>query len=257
LNGKWDRNVACPICDYYASLWKQIDKFEKAGHGAQAETLKEEARSLKPVERYYYNSIVRSMVVDGKQVKNAGPRILSVGTILHKMIIRAIVGEEGDPDSKLGNITDLKNGWDFIIRKEVTAGSEGFPKYDGSAFARTTSPAGSPEEVQKWQEILHDLTKLRNPKDVEYLEKELAIHRGLITDDTEQFDAASFDEKWKAKADVQEALEHKPNVNVAVDLTASKTVVAPTAESVVPTVAPEEGLVIADESFLAELADMK
>ena len=85
VNGKWDRNVPCPVCDYYSSLWRQIDKIEKQ-YGKdcpQAQPLKDEARSLKPVERYYYNAIVRSMVVDGKEQKNAGPRILSIGKLLH------------------------------------------------------------------------------------------------------------------------------------------------------------------------------
>lgn len=267
VNGKWDRGVACPICDYYSSLWKQIDKIEKArGKDCpEAAPLKEEARSIKPVERYYYNAIVRSMVVDGKESKNVGPRILSVGVILHKMIIRAIVGEDGDPDSKLGNITDLKNGWDFIIRKEVTAGSEGFPKYDRSGFARTQSPAGTPEEVVKWQAALHDLTKLRNPKDLEYLEKELAIHRGLIGDDTESFDTDSFDAKWRAKGgeEVAEAVAtaKKTTVTVPAGVPAAKAPVAK-AETVAAPVeetpaAPAADQSIEDEAFLKELEEME
>jgi hypothetical protein len=259
INDKWDRNVACPICDYYSQLWKQIDKLTKAGYVAEAEKLKDEARSLKPVERYYYNAIVRSMVVDGKELKNVGPRILSVGVILHKMIIRAIVGEEGDPDSKLGNITDLKNGWDFIIRKEVTAGSEGFPKYERSGFARNPSPAGSPEEIKKWQESLHDLTKLRNPKDLEYLEKELAIHRGLIPDDTESFNMEEFDKKWKSKAsaEVQELTESNgKTVKVPADVL-SETTVAPAATRVAMEDSPKETMSVEDEDFLKELEGME
>lgn len=253
VSGKWDRSVACPICDYYSSIWKQIEKLEKAGHGAQADKLKEEARAIKPVERYYYNAIVRSMVSEGKELKNVGPRILSVGVILHKMIIRAIVGEDGDPDSKLGNITDLKSGYDFIIRKEVTAGMEGFPKYERSGFARTSSPAGTPEEVQKWQEALHDLTKLRNPRDIETLEKELAIHRGLIPDETETFKTEDFDAKWRQKTgQVAELANYNKVVNVPVDLKAESGVVAETAK----VAESAANVAIEDESFLAELAGL-
>jgi len=264
INGKWDRNVPCPICDYYSGLWKQIDKLEKAGHGVEAEKLKDEARSMKPVERYYYNAIVRTLVgEDGKTEKNAGPRILSVGKILHKMIIRAIVGDENDPDSKLGNITDLKAGFDFIVRKEVTPGADNFPKYDRSDFARQASPAGEPSEIEKWQEALHDLTKLRNPKDMEYLEKELAIHRGLIPDDTESFNTDEFDAKWRQKAqdEVNELMEHTPGgVSVPADVPAS----APATETVAsvettstPAAPAAEDAPIEDEDFLKELQDME
>lgn len=257
VNGKWDRNVACPICDYYSGLWKQIDKIEKAkGKDCpEAEPLKDEARSIKPVERYYYNAIVRSMIVDGKEAKNVGPRILSVGVILHKMIIRAIVGDEGDPESKLGNITDLKNGWDFVIRKQVTAGSEAFPKYDSSGFSRNPSAAGTPEEVALWQGTLHDLTKLRNPKDLDYLEKELAIHRGLIPDDAQSFDTNTFDAKWKAKAEggVAQAAASAGATKVTAAPAATK-VEAPQAAA--PAEAPASAS-IEDEQFLKELADME
>jgi hypothetical protein len=265
VNGKWERNVPCPVCDYYSSLWKQIEKIEKQ-YGKdcpQAEALKAEARELKPVERYYYNAVVRSMVVDGKEVKNVGPRILSVGKILHTMIIKAIVGNEGDPDSKLGNIADLKNGYDFIIRKTVTLGSEGYPKYDSSGFARNPSPAGSPEEVGKWAESLHDLTKLRNPRDMQYLEKELAIHRGLIPDETEAMDIDSFDAKWgkKASDEVQQMAEQastKTQVSVPDGVPSSKTS-APKTESVAAKTSapPSEDLSIEDEEFLKELEGME
>ena len=247
VNQSWDRNVPCPICDYYSSLWKQADKLDKQGNVAEADALKDEARDIKPVERYYYNAIVRNLTTDGETKQNVGPRILSVGKILHKQIIRAIVGEEGDPDSKLGNITDLKNGWDFIIRKEVTSG-EGFPKYDRSSFARSPSPAGTPEEIKQWAENLHDLTKLRNPKDVDEIEKELAIHRGLIQDDSESFNTDKFDAKWGGQAATE------------VEAVAATSAPVETAQETTPTVtettAPVEDAPIEDEDFLKELEDM-
>lgn len=246
INGKWDRNVACPICDYYTALWRQVDKLTKSGNLAAAEELKEEARGLKAIERYYYNAIVRAMVVEGEQKKNVGPRILSVGKILHSMIIKAIVGEEGDPDSKLGNITDIKNGYDFIIRKEVTAG-EGFPKYDRSGFARNPSPSGDPEEIAEWVKNLHDLTKLRNPKDIEFMERQLAIHRGLVPDDDTSFDTDSFDAKWRQGGD--DEMEYVTPVVTAAP--AVSEVPARTSEPVVT-----EDVHIEDEQFLKELEEM-
>lgn len=254
VNGKWERSVPCPICDYYSGLWAQADKLEKAGHVNEANKLKAEARLIKPVERYYYNAIVRSMPGEGGAVlTNVGPRILSVGVQLHKQLIRAIVGEEGDPDSKLGNFTDLKAGYDFIIRKEVTSG-DGFPKYDRSGFARTTSPAGNPEEIKLWAEALHDLTKLRNPKELEFLEKELAIHRGLIPDTVEKFDTKSFDAKWGGKKaaaeEVQELMQHKSG---GVSVPAAVTSTPATPEVAVKS----EDIPIGDEDFLNALEAME
>jgi hypothetical protein len=78
VNGKWDRNVACPICDYYSSLWRRSTRSRRPGKDCpEAKPLKDEARGMKPVERYYYNAIVRSMLVDGKELKNEARESLS------------------------------------------------------------------------------------------------------------------------------------------------------------------------------------
>ncbi len=256
VNGKWERTVPCPLCDYYSSLWKQADKLEKEGRIQEAEKLKDEARELKPVERYYYNVIGRSVVIDGETKQNIGPRILSVGKILHKMIIRAIVGDEGDPDSKLGNITDLKAGFDFIIRKEVTTG-DGYPKYERSGFARNPSPAGSPEEVKQWAESLQDLTKLRNPKEVDEIEKELAIHRGLIPDENESFNTDEFDAKWGKQAEdqVDEVVNSASEATVT-EVPAANTADTPVVSETKSEAPPVEDAPIEDEDFLRELEEM-
>lgn len=269
VNGKWERKVACPICDYYTSIWSEIDKIEK-DYGKdcpQAKALKAEAKELKPIERYYYNAIVRSLILDGKETKNVGPRILSVGKILHTMIIRAIVGNEGDPESKLGNIADLKNGIDFVIRKTLTLG-DGYPKYDSSGFARNSSPAGTPEEIKSWAANLHDLTKLRNPREFEHLEKELAIHRGLIPDESDAFDTSSFDAKWGKKNGQEVEKAHVAvSSNVQADpyeemLTAKQAAPKAASKKAEPAPAPkpsvqEETLEIEDEEFIRELEGMQ
>lgn len=256
INDKWDRSVPCPICDKYSAIWKQIDKVEKAqGKDCPAaKELKAKANVLKPVERYYYNAVVRVMMVNGKEMKNVGPRILSVGKGLHETIIAAIVGRKDDPDSKLGNITDIKAGWDFVIRKEVTAG-DGYPKYDKSGFARAQSPSGTLEEVAEWEKALHDLTKLRNPRDLEYLEKELAIHLGLIPDTAESaYDDEAFEARWRKQGDDDVA-------DIVNQSTATKIVVStvdPVTSQTVETTVTEapETLAIEDEEFLKQLANM-
>lgn len=197
VNGKWSKEVPCPICDYNNALWREIDKLEDKGNKDAAEELKREARSIKPIERYYYNAIVREIRNEKGVEKNVGPRILSVGKILHKMIIRAIVGDENE--KALGDVTHVKTGYDFVIRKELRGtGKDAFPNYDRSSFARESSPLGTPEEVTKWQASLHDLTKLRTLKETSELETQLAIHRGLIPDTVEAgWSIDSFDAKYK------------------------------------------------------------
>ena len=95
---------ACPLCDLYYGLWKTGKKEDE-----------DLARQIKPRARYYMNILDR----------NSGDvKILSVGVILFKKIIAAMLDED------FGDITDLDNGHDFKIIKEM----EGqWPKYDQSA----------------------------------------------------------------------------------------------------------------------------
>lgn len=236
INGKWDKNTPNVIGDYYSHLWKQIEVLEKDGGSKDLiEKLKAEARSIKPVERYYYNVIVRTSVdKEGNTIKNAGPKILSVGKTLHKIILSAIV--PGSPDF-IGNVVDLEKGYDFVIRKEVVgSGSNAYPKYDRSAFSREQTPAGTPEEIKKWVTTLHDLTTLRKPASAETLEYELAVHRGLIKDSKATgngFDPATFDAKY--------------GKTTTVATTSVETVEAP----------KQEDTSINNEEFDAELAALK
>lgn len=201
--GRWDKSVANPLGDYYSALWRKADKVkEQEGESPAYQELVDEARSIKPVERYYYNAIVRELTVDGKTETNVGPRILSVGKTLHGKILTALFGD--DTEEKIGNVTDLKNGYDFVIRV-MKVGD--YPKYDDSGFAREPSPAGSPEEISKWAENLHDLTKFRVILDEERLEKELAIHRGLIADEVAGFDIGNFDAKFSDDTSLAESSE--------------------------------------------------
>jgi hypothetical protein len=253
VNGKWDRNVYCPICEYYNSLWRKVDKLEEEGRKEEAAALKAEARSIKPVERYYYNAIVRKLTDGEGNVKtNVGPRILSVGKTLHQMILRAICGDGTEP--ALGDVTSIKAGYDFIIKKEVrVTGDEEFPNYDRSNFARESTPAGTPDEVKKWAENLHDLSKLRVIKDKDVLEKELAIHRGLIADDADAFDVDEFDKKFQQ---VPEESDEAPLAKTAAVETAS--VVSASGEATVATTdafAADADLAIESDDLVKELTE--
>jgi len=249
VNGKWDRNTPCPICDYYNSLWRQIDKLEDEGDTDEAERLRKEARSIKPIERYYYNAIVRKMTVDGEQQLNVGPRILSVGKTVHQMIIRAIVSDR--PEEKLGDITNIKSGFDFIIKKELRSG---YPNYDRSVFAREASPLGDQELVDRIVENMHDLTKFRNLKPIEELKKELAIHRGLIPDDADTFNVDEFDAEYQGSDSVTKTTVSVPET--VVEATSTETTVseapAPTTEDVAT-----EDISVESAEFLETLTEME
>jgi hypothetical protein len=130
-------NEPCPLCDSYYSLWKEPNKDEDL------------ARQIKPRSRYYMNVLDR----DSGDVK-----ILSIGVILFKKIIAAMLDED------FGDITDLENGHDFKIIKQM----EGqWPKYDQSQPRPKSSEAGSKAEIAAWMESLHDIHALGKLEDYE------------------------------------------------------------------------------------------
>lgn len=188
--GKWEGD--CPIHKYYNHLWEK----SKVSSAAEAERLQAQARVIKPIERYYYNVIVRSETdKNGDVQKNVGPKILSVGKTLHQMIVRAIVGSEQLQEPALGDVTDPKTGRDFKIVKTIRkSGNEAYPNYSDSKFLEP-SPLGDPDQVAKWIENLHDLEAIRMVKSVDELKIELKKHLGLIANETSSdgFDPSEFE----------------------------------------------------------------
>lgn len=117
----------CPLCTSYYALWKPpyLD-----------ETM---ARVIKPRSRYYMNVVER---------ETGEVKILSCGVIIFKKIIASMLDED------YGDITDLENGHDFKIHKEM----EGqWPKYDQSQPRPKSSPAGKKAEIAGWMDSLHDI----------------------------------------------------------------------------------------------------
>jgi hypothetical protein len=51
----------CKICDHYNWLYRRKDELLRAGDKDGAEACVREARAIKPVERYYFNVIVRKV----------------------------------------------------------------------------------------------------------------------------------------------------------------------------------------------------
>lgn len=229
VNGKWvGRN---PICEYMRHLWKESEQAAPA----EAEQKRNLYRQIKPIERYYYNVIVREeRAEDGTVKKNVGPKILSVGKTVHEIILRGILGDKEMNQPQLGDVTDFKNGYDFKLVKTIRkSGDQSFPNYEGSHFLEQ-SPAGDPDECKRWMENLHDLKALRILKTYEELEHELLVHLGL-----KQEVAGGFD---PSKYGAAKAVEAKAAPAPA---PAAKVTVSATAE------ASDDG--DADEDFLEEL----
>lgn len=149
---------SCPMCDLYYGLWKT---------GSQED--EDLARKIKPRARYYMNILDR----ESGQVK-----ILSVGVIVFKKIIAAILDED------FGDITDLENGHDFKIVKEMEPGSP-WPKYDQSAPRPKSSPAESPAKVAAIMDSLHEIHDLVKLEDYEDMKQAVNTLMGVsvVTDE--------------------------------------------------------------------------
>lgn len=175
VNGKWVGNNN-PIVEYIRRLWKESENDAPA----EAERKRALYRQLKPVERYYYNVIVREeRDENGNVKKNVGPKILSVGKTVHEIILRGILGDTEMNQPRLGDVTDSKTGYDFKLVKTIRkSGDQQYPNYEASHFLEQ-SPAGDPDDWNKWMETLHDLKSLRVLKTADELKHELAVHLGV------------------------------------------------------------------------------
>jgi len=155
----------CPICEYVRALWATNDPEKIAV-----------ARELKAKKRFYLNVIARERSIlnleTGKEETkiNDGPLIYSCGVKVMEKILRDIV------DDEIGDITDLKHGYDFRIIKEVNI--SGYPGYDSSKSSKKSTPAGTEEEITRWMGELNDLNSLIKYSTHEELVLELSTFKG-------------------------------------------------------------------------------
>ena len=182
----------CEICNHYNWLWEESKKPSCAPD--MAKKLQEEARAIKPVERNYWNCIVRKEVdpKTNEVNENVGPKIISFGVKLQKFILRAIFGDKELEEEGLGDVFDTIAGRDLKIIKTMTKGGDGgtYPNYDQSKFLEV-SPLGTPDQIEKWLAEMHDLSKLRNVQPKEELEKQMRIYLGGEVEDNDG--TASYD----------------------------------------------------------------
>ena len=165
----------CPICQEYSRLWK----VSNSQTGDQQARTQAQAREIKPIERYYWNVIVRQQINarNGQIEKNVGPKILSCGKTLQSIILESINGSELTGRPRLGNITHPVSGRDFRIIKKITKGSGGseYPKYDQSRF-EDPSQLGDDEQIKQWLTALHDLESLKQYRDRNELAEAMREH---------------------------------------------------------------------------------
>lgn len=231
--GKWVGK--CPICDYYSWLYQQADK-----GAADAEALKAEAKSIKPIERYYYNVIVRDNA-ETQQGEKDGPLILSVGKLIHTKIILGICGNKEFGEEALGNVMDPKTGHDFKIIKKVKPGGQ-YPEYGDSKFLGVSLLSKDEAKLEGWLAARHDIYALRKVLGEDELKKALRIYKGMEADPRQTFDPSEFMPKAGSvtvPAGVPEAA--KPAVT-------SKPVVAEAT-----TGADDDDLSLADDDFIKDL----
>ena len=250
LDGTRWKGDNCPICKYYNWLWQESEKKSPE----EANQMQANARKIKPIERYYYNVIVRSVFNEQtqKMEENVGPKILSVGKTLHKMIIRAIVGDKSINEAALGDVTHPTNGRDFkLIKTMRQSGRDSYPNYSDSKFL-DPSPLGEPDQIEKWMTDLHDIASLRALRPEDELKHELKVHLGLVQDSSGSsgFDPTEF--QTSPSATVASATVTDAPLDSAPAAPAAAAVAV--AETELPTSGETESM--ADDDFLNELRNL-
>lgn len=200
----------CILCKYYYKLWRDSDA---ARTEKEREELQAEARAIKPIEKYYFNCVVRSEkdFSTGEIKKNVGPKIYSCGSQVYGRIIRGITGDKTSGEPSLGDVSHPKTGRDFRIVKKIKAsGNRDFPNYDLSKF-EDVSPIGTADEFKKWMENLHDLEAIRAVKTNEELTRALKIHLGQIKENDDDESLADIIQGSKtANSNVKDTVVEKP-----------------------------------------------
>jgi|TARA_Y100000034_G_scaffold12697_1_gene13333 hypothetical protein len=142
----------CPLCDLYYALWK-----------TDSDDNHNLARSIKARKRYYLNAVDR---------ETGAVKILSIGMKLFGKILDCFF------DDDYGDITDLKEGYDFKVVKDTNGQ---FPNYDKSAPKPRPSEAGSAAEVATWMDELHDIQNLVKVAEYDEL-KQMAMNYELAAE---------------------------------------------------------------------------
>lgn len=216
--GSWRGD--CPICTYYYALYQMAKEAKSIDAAKQIEDI---AKSFKPIERYYYNVIVRKEIDSETKevVHNVGPKIWSAGKSLHGRILRAFLGNKKLDEAPLGNIANPFTGRDFKIIKEIRkSGGKEYPNYDQSKF-EGESVLGDKDQIKNWLENLWDLEAERTNelKTYEELQHQIDIVQGKVQDDSLGYNIEDFTLPAEAGVDSSDRVvmpEVKPQVKPSV-----------------------------------------
>lgn len=139
VNGKWEGK--CLICHHYNEFWK--DGPPRFYRGDKDKNKFQNAiRTLKPLERFFWNIVIRGE-------ESAGTLQWASGSFIQKTVLVGMLGSESF--HPLGDVTDLKSGYDLIIRRHPDRmGEMQYPNYSSSGFASAPSPLGTEEQIHKW-----------------------------------------------------------------------------------------------------------
>lgn len=145
MDGRWVGT--CLICDYLNDFYQNGPP--KFFTGSQEE-FESKLRTMKPMERFYYNAIDRAD-------EAFGPKIYSIGKFLHHKILTAIIGDFNLNEAPLGDVTHPTQGRDFSVKTHFPTHSNGMhiPMYESKFLAE--SRLGTDEQVKRWYESKHDL----------------------------------------------------------------------------------------------------
>lgn len=199
----------CIICKYYYKLWRDSDA---ARSEKERDELQAQARAIKPIERYYFNCVVRSEKDnDGQVKKNVGPKIYSCGSQVYAKIIRGITGDKTLGEPSYGDVSHPKTGRDFrIVKKIRSSGGREYPNYELSKFEEV-SVIGTTEEFKNWMESLHNLEAMRIVKSNEELTRALKVHLGQIKEGDDDDSLAEIIQGSKVlNNNVKETVAEKP-----------------------------------------------
>lgn len=144
----------CPVCEVYRKLWD-----------INTDASKELAREIKPRKQFLYNIIVKDEA--GQPTDNP----TKIETYMSgKKLYDKLMDYFFDPD--YGDLTDVEEGYDFVINKEQ--GAQGFPNYDNSRPRPKHSPLHDDDEIiESILEGVKDLDKEIEYKSYEELKKSL------------------------------------------------------------------------------------
>jgi len=185
----------CPICSYYSFLYKMADEAKTKDDNDAIVAL---ARKIKPIERYYYNVIVREEYdSETKKTKtDVGPKILGVGKTLHGRILQAFIGNKKFRKKAIGNIAHPLTGRDLNIVKSTAIGHDGneYPSYDQSEWEDETV-LGDDKQIKKWLGALYDLEAERreNINTADELQHQVDIYMGKTDDEALDFNPAELE----------------------------------------------------------------